>query len=372
VFVGVFLLLLRYKMKIALLNLPFDNNYGGNLQRYALICVLQMMGHEVTHINLRVSYSLPFYVLLLRLLKRLIRVVLGQKVDFFYEKHMKEKQKKENIYADDFYNTFIPHTNVIYSKRDITKNIEWNLFDAVIVGSDQVWRYDMAEQTLGIKYFFLSFIKKNYKIKKIGYAISLGTYNKEDISKYKNLSYYYELFNAVSFREKNAFEYANQLGWSNPKPNVSLDPTLLLTKEEYIEKLSLKSNQETYVFCYILDESNEKKEMISKIKMETNNRFVKCTLNGINKMTIRGWVESIMNASMVVTDSYHGVVFSIIFERKVLFLGNQRRGNERLLSLFDLLHITLKGYEVIYNDTQEILKIMRNESLKIITNALYN
>ena len=63
-------------MKIALLNLPFDNNYGGNLQRYALIKVLQGMGHEVEHINLQCHYSLPLYKYPYSIPKRMIKKYL--------------------------------------------------------------------------------------------------------------------------------------------------------------------------------------------------------------------------------------------------------------------------------------------------------
>ena len=81
-------------MKIALLNLPFDNNYGGNLQRYALMKVLEDMGHEVTHIFQRISRQLPFYRWPLVLAKRVIKkYILQSECLIFWEQHYNGKRK---------------------------------------------------------------------------------------------------------------------------------------------------------------------------------------------------------------------------------------------------------------------------------------
>ena len=91
-------------MKIALLNLPFDNNYGGNLQRYALIKVLQGMGHEVEHINLHCSYSLPWYKYPYSIPKRIIKkYLLGKKDEVvFLEKKLEEDMKQRLYLASRF------------------------------------------------------------------------------------------------------------------------------------------------------------------------------------------------------------------------------------------------------------------------------
>ena len=81
-------------MKIALLNLPIDNNYGGHLQRYALVKTLQDLGHDVVHLNLRFDYRLPWYKRLVYYAKRLLKKILMQR-DIRILIHHKDNTKKK-------------------------------------------------------------------------------------------------------------------------------------------------------------------------------------------------------------------------------------------------------------------------------------
>ena len=91
-------------MKIALLNLPYDNNYGGNLQRYALMKVLQDMGHEVTHVNLRFSYHLPWYKKPFSYTKRLIlKYILGKGIKINQERFARQQYEKRCAATEPFY-----------------------------------------------------------------------------------------------------------------------------------------------------------------------------------------------------------------------------------------------------------------------------
>lgn len=156
-------------MKIALLNLPFDNNYGGNLQRYALIKVLQGMGHEVEHINLQCDYSLPWYKYPYSIPKRIIKkYLLGEKkVDVLLEKHNEDIRKIIDANALAFYEKYIPHTFEVRNVSGIKKLLNSGNYDAVVVGSDQVWREGMTH-SIGCENFFLKFVPDD--IKKIAYS----------------------------------------------------------------------------------------------------------------------------------------------------------------------------------------------------------
>lgn len=344
-------------MRIALLNLPRDNNYGGNLQRYALMHVLETMGHDVEHINLKNSYSPSFIRQLARWTKRTFKFCMGEKVDFFYEYHMRKKESRVNVYADEFYQKYIHHTCEVYDEITL-KKLDWDCFDVVIVGSDQVWRYDMAENSIGIKNFFLSFLSDRI-IKKVGYAISLGNYDEDNIENYKSLCGLYQKFSSVSFRENAALEYSKKIGWSKPEPKVAIDPTLLLTKEDYINLFRLKLEKQDFIFCYILDKTQEKIHFINQLKDKYRLPLRRCSLEIGYMLEIPKWIEHIMNAAIVVTDSYHGVVFSVLFEKKLFFLGNERRGNERIRSLFETLHVSIKEYNV-ENSTETPFMIEEN------------
>lgn len=356
-------------MKIALLNLPFDNNYGGNLQRYALIKVLQNYGHDVEHINLKFRYTLPWYKIPYSYSKRLFVKIFKDKVQPFFIEREKNKQKEYCEYnANIFYNKYIPHTDAVYTIQQIKDSIDGAHFEAVIVGSDQVWRKSMTE-SIGYENFFLKFVGDH--ILKIAYSVSLGSshcdYSCKEIKKIKML---YRRFAAVSVREKSALDIFSNNGWISPKAEWTLDPTLLLNKVDYND---LINNADTVnvtrekIFCYVLD-------MNDKIKCELNSYGVDYVINGLNssdKVSIEQWLNNIKQSKMVVTDSYHGVVFSIIFNKPFRFMGNIRRGNDRIDSLFSMLGIDKrKTLDCDWNKINNRIAELKNKSLSFLLSGL--
>lgn len=357
-------------LKIALLNLPFDNNYGGNLQRYALMKVLQGMGHDVTHINLRCSSSVSNFKLIARITKRIFLRLIGKNVDLFYEKHIRIERQRNEKYANEFYGKYIKHTEVLYTATAV-KSINWLSFDIALVGSDQVWRYDMTN-SIGLENFFFRFLDDEFP--KIAYSVSLGKYDSSDINLYKKFYSDYRRFTAVSFREQQGIQYAQKVGWDTPSPEFTLDPTLLLTPNMYIEALNLKKQVSDFVFCYVLDKDEGKlKQMESLLSNQYSSApIVKCGLKSENCIPIEQWLENILNSSCVITDSYHGVVFSILFNKKYYFLGNNRRGNDRLDSLLSTLFLDVDEVNNTPNWTfvNNELERLRNKSLHFLTAAI--
>ena len=131
-------------MKIALLNLPVDNNFGDNLQRYALVKVLQDMGHEVVHINLRFDYRLPLYKRPVYYAKRLLKKILLKRDIQIFDTPQSQYEKKCLI-TDSFYQKYVPHTAVITDAKLLYNYLDYNAF---VVGSDQVWRKTIAAKNL--------------------------------------------------------------------------------------------------------------------------------------------------------------------------------------------------------------------------------
>lgn len=360
-------------MKIALLNLPFDNNYGGNLQRFALVRTLQRLGHEVVHINLQYEYRLSWKYKYLIYLKRVFqKFFLHRDQVVFLEKKRNEELKKKNSNALSFYEKYIPHTALVYSEREIKRIIGREQFDAYIVGSDQVWREKMATM-IGIKGFFLDFVNSS-KSKRIAYAVSLGSKG-EGYSGIvlDELGALYSRFTAVSVREDFALNALDELGWSSPRPKLVLDPTLLLKGEDYSEVINKTVNElvvkSPYVFCYILDKPDNFEDIISVHSKNRGCAYLIRTL--ADNDTIESWLSYIKNAKYVVTDSYHGCVFSILFQKPFVFLGNERRGNARVDSLLNLLHID-KNHTEDYNKVQvaERINELRDYSLAFLREAL--
>lgn len=357
-------------MRIALLNLPFDNNYGGNLQRYALIKVLQGMGHEVEHINLQRRYRLPWYKWPYSIPKRMIkRYLLGRKnVEILMERKQKREDASQQALCSQFYERYIPHTEACFNIQQVRKITEGR-YDAYIVGSDQVWRKGSAGQ-IGLANYLLRFTKGQH-VKRMAYAVSFGiagnVLSQKEISSMKED---YSRFDAVSVREDSALELLDSYGWNNPKAELCLDPTLLLTADDYAQLAKEGGAQDITsgkIFCYILDETEKTRFVTDFYRKHMKKEIVKVGLDNTAEVSIAQWLNNIRCADLVITDSFHGCVFSIIFNKPFVFLGNKGRGNARLESLFKLLQLAADDTEHIdYKRLDERIEELRGKSLAFI------
>ncbi len=143
-------------------------------------------------------------------------------------------------------------------------------------------------------------------------------------------------------REKSGIDICSSIfGYKNAKH--VLDPTMLMSKEFYINEIISKYNvsrvQKGGLLTYVLDEEDEKKDIINFVKKSIHLERIH-HLKGFNNSNITysvpEWLASFLNADFVVTDSFHGMVFSIIFEKDFIVIGNKKRGIERFFSLLTL------------------------------------
>lgn len=351
-------------MKICLLNLPFDANYGGNLQRYALVRKLQGMGHDVTHIFLYYEPYLPLYKIPFIYFIRLIRkIFLGDKKKIMYERYLSNIKKKKLRYSYEFYNTYIPHTQKITKKKQLK---DLPLYDAYVVGSDQVWRKSMTK-SFGFTTFFLSFIFQK-KSRRIAYACSFGTnyneYSKKEITQIQRL---YEKFDLVSVREIDGLELLQRYYCTIPHASLALDPTFLLTKEDY-ECLILNKKTEKArgdAFCYILDNSEEVRSQVQYIVNQYGFTPFFLDFNVSTPPSVEQWLSYFRDTKLVITDSYHGTVFSIIFKKPFVNLSNDFRGNSRIQTLRDIF-----GFDNKIIDYDQIdfarFKMLKDQSMNFL------
>lgn len=353
-------------MKIALLNLPYDNNYGGNLQRYALMKVLQDMGHDVTHVNLRFDYHLPWYKKPYSYTKRLIlKYLLGRNIKINQEQYLKQKYEERCAVTEPFYQRYIKHTEPI---TDLKKLRELHGFDAFVVGSDQVWRKNIAGKYLNT--MFLDFLLVDTNVKRIAYGVSLGVaeneLSKEEI---KRLSELYRRFDAVSVREDSALSLFKAYNWTNPKAMQVLDPTLLLNKEDYMQLISGASTvpSEGNLFCYILDKTGKKSQLIKQKAEELQLKPFELGLTDDKPASIEQWLRSFADAEYVITDSYHGLVFSVIFNKPYYLIDNPFRGNARYKSLLKIIESNNENNQFI---TPIVFQTYRNNSLSYLASVL--
>lgn len=357
-------------MEIALLNLQYDTNYGGNIQRYALMTILQRMGHDVTHLNLRFNFNdAPFYKKTLRFFKRILLMSVGKQ---FIPLLMEYKQQKRYIdeckITDAFYDKYIKHTVALYGKEYLSKFIN---FDAYIVGSDQVWRKSIAD-FYGVSTYFFDFLPCDSSARRIAYGVSFGTaeneLNEDDI---KMLSPLYSKFKAVSVREESGLKLLKDYSWNNPKPQLVLDPTMLLTMDDYLKLINdgVAKPSAGNMFCYILDPTPEKDVIIKEYEIK---KHLKPFMIGdkSNKVPIQQWLKSFSDSEFVVTDSFHGLVFCIIFNKPFKLIRNKFRGNARFDSIMHELQIPEDTEKINWNRTNELLKQKREISMKFLRDAL--
>ncbi len=371
-------------MRIAILTLPLDRNYGGILQCYALQFILESMGHEVKVLSKPRYGRFYFLIWFLSVCKRLLkRCFLGKKISIFKAPH---EIVRKNI--DLFINQYIHK----YVKRQWSTHIA-EKFDAIIVGSDQIWR---PEYFSPIEEAFLSFAGE-VPIKRISYAASFGVDKCEyDELQLKICSQLLQRFNAVSVREYSGIEICRKYFRVNAVQ--VLDPTLLLTTDNYKELIERRNTRPSSgnLLVYILDETPEKKKIVEMLATEkglvpfyinVNTEDENIPLEKRVKISIEQWLRSFSDASLVVTDSFHGCVFSVIFKRQFIAIGNEERGLSRFYSLLNLCSLnnrlifsskdygtyrSLLSEPINYDKVYEKLRIERKRSVDFIKEALKN
>lgn len=335
-------------MNISILTHPLGANYGGILQAYALSTYLREIGHNPIVLN-RQS-NLP-------LLHRIIKSVL---VFFHHPRYHNPRYK----YLKKFVKEKIKYSSPLSTSNQLSSFIKKNKIDAVIVGSDQVWRTDFA---MGYGYnYFLDFVSD---IKRISYAASFGLsgwkYTKEQTNRIEVLL---AGFSAVSVREDEGVVLCREN--LNIEATHVLDPTLLLHASDYDTITSKRLIDEDYVFVYWLGPEDSKLRALEKI-IDNKRKIIDISLRGKEPlMPIESWLSYIKYADFVVTDSYHGCVFSILFNKQFRMSSNDSGGNGRLESLFKMLQIDTQHNQLDYLRINNILDIEREKSYNFIKTAL--
>jgi hypothetical protein len=330
-------------MKISILTQPLGHNYGGILQAYALQQCLIKLGHDVETLNRRPpskNITDKFKVKV----KNYLKFLLG------YIKYLPTEEKKNHAYKNlvAFVNQYIVLSPEVYTRAQLEDYYKNNSsFDAFIVGSDQVWRPKYSPSLYDFYLDFTDVLKTN--VKKISYSASFGVnsweYTNNETKICKELI---NKFDAVSVREVSAQTLCEK--HFDISPQVVVDPTMLLTKEDYQKLFTEESESNNTLLAYILDPEKEKEDIVSIISEITGNDILSFMPKKITEVPqiemdasrypkVGKWLKSFSDASYVVTDSFHGAVFSIIFNKPFIVIGNKKRGVARfesLLSLFGL------------------------------------
>lgn len=332
-------------MKIAVLTLPLQANYGGILQAYALQTILEQMGHEVVHLQHPRYQKTTGIRYILRLIYRIFKIVVFRQTNLplFY---ITDENTQFRVIGKNTHDFIDKHINIEY--LDDFKDFRKFNFDCIVVGSDQIWRPRYYKK-YGIQEAYLDFCRK-LKVKRVSYACSFGVdeweYTPKDTSVCRELI---KLFTAVSVREiKGVSLCAKNFGIT---PTLVVDPTMLFSPAFFCRLISVKYPiPKGTVMAYILDQSQDKQAILKTISSRLNKtvyysgnvNFDDDAIKLENRVQppLEQWIQSFRDCDFIVTDSFHACVFSILFHKPFFVISNKRRGNSRIMSLLEMFNLT--------------------------------
>lgn len=340
-------------MKVGVLTQRLHCNYGGLLQNYALQQVLKRAGHEVYTLDWAVGRRNPmWYVRVIGLfIAHFLMPARFEKPDIYRLNKNEDNAINANIY--DFINRYISRTKIVKRNIDFKIISENEGFDAFIVGSDQCWRprFNRFQYQM-----YLKFARKRQDITRIAYAASFGTSNWEYTPKMTlRCQALAALFDVITVREDTGVDLCRT--YLGVEATHVLDPTMLLTKQDYMDLI--EENNESVssgnLYYYFLDPSDIKIKAINQIEKESGYkafsvipRFnsdhrtkanIKHNLEQCIYPRVTMWLRAFLDAELVIVDSFHGMVFSIIFNKPFWVIGNQYRGMARFESLLKIFHL---------------------------------
>lgn len=354
-------------MKVGIVTQPLNNNFGGIIQNFALQQALKSLGHEPLTLNycrpvqgLSARDYLRHLAMFLRIMPALsLRAMPGS----IRMPHSATRQPML-----DFISRHIAVTEPM-SRYSLPKE-----FDAVITGSDQVWRPRYNDN---ITDMFLGFAGDS-NITRIAYAASFGVdqweFTPGQTDRCKQLA---TRFNAISVREESGIRLCREhLGVD---ATLVLDPTLLLDSTDYLPLCqSIPEKGYRFAGAYIIDSGIAKFRSLNRTARRLGIRAIECNPT---TATLPQWLAMFRDASYIVTDSFHGTVFSIIFHKPFTVIGNSARGLARFSSLLEKLGLSdriatpetggaLPAGEIDWNDVDRRLGAMRASSQEFLSRNL--
>lgn len=347
-------------MKVAILTQPLGHNYGGLLQAYALQTYLRRIGCEVEILDRRAPSSVHSRVKSLTL--NLLRLMMGR----IKSLNIDSRQAIALSELTAFRESRLGMSPTTTSEQAVRDYYRKRNFDAYVVGSDQVWRPRYSPSILNFYLDFLNDIES--PALRIAYAASFGVDSWEYTDNLtKECRDLVKQFDAISVRETSALQICkDKLGIS---AKCVVDPTLLLDPKDYdtLIKDCKETKRRGGVLAYILDSAQEKRVIanmvgdslnvdIFSIKPELSAARVRAKdLDKCRFPSVETWLQAFRNASYVVTDSFHGTVFSILFNKPFISVGNTERGMARFESLLSQFGLTERLVETCQDVSKELI-----------------
>lgn len=338
-------------MKIGIVTQQIVGNYGGILQNYALQSTLRKLGHTPVTIDYRETYMTlkEYRKRKWRYIRRTIKFKHPEPVGPRY-------RHRTSAEIERFVDSYIAVTPMVTDYSD--KVVRKQNFDCLIVGSDQVWRPIYNPGVMDD--MFLRFAE-DWDVKRIAYAASFGTGKREINDEVLSVaSRLIPKFDYVSVREESGVPlFETYFGF---QPDWVADPTLLVKREEYdgiidgwLKQSATKNSSGQHIFKYILDNRSETDAALEILQDKLNVSDIKTVEDQDKTVSIEMWLNNIRGSRMVLTDSFHGTIFSIIFQKPFVAFCNKDRGADRFLSILSRFGLQDR---LVYEDTakEDIIK----------------
>ena len=356
-------------MRIGILTLPQETNYGGILQAFALQRTLRKMGHDAITIDRhnRKGYS-SGWMHVAGYCKRMVQHYLqGKKsVSTKWNPFVSEEEyAKLSSETQAFIDRNIKLTKRVFSDELAAIEKEYR-FDAYVVGSDQVWQDFYCPAS------FLDFVHRP-DVKRVTYAASCNRSSfLNNPAKVRVCGELAKQFSGISVREDYLVAQCKEkLGID---VQWVLDPTMLLSPSDYIEASENRVGDEPVIFSYILDTDENKTAAINALASKLGlpvvcgNRSAGRRNEGSVYPSVDDWIQNLNRSKYVITDSFHGTVFSILFNKPFIAIGNTKRGIARFQSL--LGRFGLEDRLVLDVSSSNLLEILQRKVDFSVVNSL--
>lgn len=360
-------------MKVGIITFHRALNYGALLQAFALRHSLSKFGAEARVLDYRnpVMEGMYFYPSFSQ------RKTVKAKIKYLIQGKSELKRREK---FESYRKTYLNLSEELFTSDDL--KIVSETYDRFITGSDQVWNYGAHDFD---KNYFLQFV--NDRNKKYSYAASFGLSSlPEDYKEeYRNIL---GDFAMCSVRERQGLDILSSLGIENQR--VDLDPTMLLTKEEWHTQFNISDKpKHKYIFAYYFELTETLRTYIEQLANKTGYMVVfagnslkapfRCRCKGLKTADPIDFVNAISNAEYVVTNSFHGTAFSMIFNKKfyVELLKTDSKVNSRIENILQtfssekqIIAPSKMNDDVDWDAVNSKMAEMRKESLNYLKEIL--
>ena len=365
--------------KVGIITFHQAHNYGAFLQVYALQNQVEKLGYNVQIINYRNKNIAKPY-----------KLIKFSKNPFKFMKNIYEsikfykKNKKRIRIFNEYINKELKLTRKFKNLKELKKKC--NDLNCYITGSDQVWNYEIVGELSDA--YTLNFGDEN--VNRISYAASIGNSKIEDKYK-KQFKDKLNIINYISVREEDAKRELEKI--INKPIEVVLDPTLLLTKDDWDNIINERNScKEKYILAYVVKQNEEYNKIVNYLSEQTGLKVVHFERENSYKNELKSaytegpfeFVNLIKNAEYIITTSFHATVFSILYHKKffviphintgsrIINLLNKVNLNDRILYKFDdfkkINFNTKSNYKLVDDKLEE----ERKKSIKFLKEALKN